>query len=316
MKENINIATEESLHSARKVTWTGFWTNSGLSAVKITAGLSGHSGALIADGVHSLSDLASDVLVLLMVGISHKQPDRGHPFGHGRYETFATLMLSAMLIAVAGGIFWEGLGKVLSFLQGAGLATPTWSALAVCVVSIACKEWLYRYTRRVGERIHSEAIVANAWHHRSDAFSSLATLGGVSGAMFLGEEWRILDPLAAMLVAVFIAAVGIRMTAGSVRDLLGTALPDGYVVSIKNAVSSTDGVMTFHRLRTAKSGSDCIVELHLKVDPAITVRDAHLISMAVEENIKHVLTEANTVYVNTHIEPYRGEQILPDGSCA
>lgn len=307
--------SECRLKAARRVTWVGFWSNLGLSAAKILAGVFGHSGAMIADGIHSLSDLASDLVVLVMVGISHKRPDREHPFGHGKYETLATLMLAALLIMVAGGIFWEGLTKVISSSRGNMLAQPGWEALAVCVASIACKEWLYQYTRHVGERIHSEAIVANAWHHRSDAFSSVATLIGVAGAMFFGPAWRILDPIAAMVVAVFIAIVGIRMIMSAFRELTGVALEDATIGQIKRAISSTDGVLTFHHLRTAKSGGDCIVEVHLKVDPEISVREAHAIATAVEKNIKSNLSEANAVYVNTHIEPYKGETILPDGSC-
>ena len=303
------------LQAARRVTWVGFWSNLGLSAAKIVAGVFGHSGAMIADGIHSLSDLASDLVVLVMVGISHKRPDREHPFGHGKYETLATLMLAALLIMVAGGIFWEGFTKVISSSKGTLLSQPGWEALAVCIASIACKEWLYQYTRRVGERIHSEAIVANAWHHRSDAFSSIATLAGVAGAIFLGPGWRILDPFAAMVVAVFIAIVGIRLVISAFRELTGVALDNITIDEIKRSISSTAGVLTFHHLRTAKSGGDCIVEVHLKVDPDISVWDAHAIATAVEKNIKANLRDANAVYVNTHIEPYKGEPILPDGSC-
>lgn len=315
MTHTDTMSNSDSLRAAKKCTWIGFWSNLALSVIKIIAGLIGRSGALIADGVHSMSDLVSDVLVLAMVNISHKSPDQDHPFGHGKYETLAALLLSALLIAVAGGIFWEGLSKIISVAKGEILPKPGIITLIVCVISILCKEWLYRYTRRVGEKIHSEAIIANAWHHRSDAFSSVATLAGVAGAIYLGDRWHILDPLAAILVAIFIAIVGIRMIIGAGRDLLGEALPADEQKLIKTAVTETDGVITYHHLRTTRSGADCIIEIHLKVDPQISVNNAHAISTAVEHNIKRILSQANSVFVSTHIEPYLGQEIMPDGSC-
>lgn len=309
------ISPRQSIRIARRVTWVGFWINAILGVAKIIAGILGRSGALIADGVHSFSDFASDLIVLLMVGISRRKPDTQHPFGHGKYETLATIILSAILIAVAGGIFWEGLRGTLDAIHGNTPPQPGLITLAICLLSILAKEWLYHYTVRAGRRIHSDAVIANAWHHRSDAFSSIATLIGIAGAIFLGPHWRILDPLAAMTVAVFIAVVGVRLAMPATRELLGVSLPPELLKTIQSTVASTDGVITYHHLRTAKSGADYIIDIHLKLDPTIPVTTAHSIATAVETNIRRAL-DADHIFVNTHIEPYLGQPILPDGSCA
>ncbi len=179
---------------------------------------------------------------------------------------------------------------------------------------MAVKEWLYRYTRRAGERINSTAVVANAWHHRSDAFSSVATLFGVAGAMFLGDKGRLLDPMAAMIVAVVIVVVSVKMALPAIKELLEIALPADVEVRIRMAIISTPGVKAFHNLRTRRNGSSVIVETHIKVDPYISVITAHDIATAVEKNIAAVF-DKDTSIVTTHIEPYEGEMIAEDGSC-
>lgn len=303
MKNYICELEGNDVKVARHVTWVGFWINAALGVAKIVGGIVGRSSALIADGIHSFSDFLSDIIVIVMVGIARKRPDSGHQFGHGRYEALATTLLSAILIIVAGGIFYEGVVKTLNVIHGEELPRPGGITLIILLASILSKEWLFHYTKRAGERIHSDAVVANAWHHRSDAFSSIATLAGVAGAMFLGEQWRVLDPIAAMIVAVFIAVVGIRMAKPGLDELLGASLPDKEREAIEQALSQTPGVKAWHRLKTFKSGKDSFVEVHIKVDPDINVREAHNIATKAEKNVALSLG-GKSIHVTTHIEPY------------
>ncbi len=305
---------QEEAREVKHVTLVGLVINILLGVAKIAAGVLGRSGAMVADGIHSFSDLASDVVVIVMVGVSRHKPDDTHPFGHGKYETMSTVLLAIILILVGAGIFWDGLSKILDSMRGEEMGSPGAIALIFCVLSIVSKEWLYHYTRRVGQRIGSPAVIANAWHHRSDAFSSLATLAGVAGAMFLGPKWHFLDPLAAMVVSLFIAGVGIKLAMPATRELLGASLPEETVAAIKKAIASTPGVITYHHLRTAKSGGDSIVDFHLKVSPEITVAKAHDIATEAERAVKAVCASKNC-FVNIHIEPYKGEEKSPDGSC-
>lgn len=276
----------EEAREVKHVTLVGLVINILLGVAKIVAGVLGRSGAMIADGIHSFSDLASDVVVIVMVGVSRHKPDDTHSFGHGKYETMSTVLLAIILMLVAAGIFWDGLSKILDSVKGEEMGSPGAIALIFCVLSIVSKEWLYHYTRRVGQHIGSPAVIANAWHHRSDAFSSLATLAGVAGAMFLGPRWHFLDPLAAMVVSLFIGGVGIKLAIPATRELLGASLPEETVAAIKKAIASTPGVITYHRLRTAKSGGDSIVDFHLKVNPEITIAKAHDIATETERAVK------------------------------
>ncbi len=301
--------------AVRRVTLVGLVVNVLLGVVKIVAGVVGSSGAMVADGIHSFSDLASDVVVLLMVGVSRHKPDASHPFGHGKFETMATVLLSLILIGVGAGIFWDGYTKVSSILEGHDtVERPGYVALVFCILSIVSKEWLYQYTLRCGKRVNSPAVVANAWHHRSDAFSSLATLFGVGGAIFLGPRWHFLDPLAAMVVALFIAGVGLKLVMPATRELLGAPLPTETIDAIKRAIVSTPGVITYHHLRTAKSGVDSIVDFHMKVNPDMSVREAHEIATHAEKAVKAACASEHC-FVNIHIEPYKNESIRSDGSC-
>lgn len=300
--------------TARRVTWVGFWCNAVLGVAKVVGGIVGRSGALIADGIHSFSDFISDILVLVMVGIARRKPDERHEFGHGKYETLATILLSVVLFLVSFGIGAEAIEKIKAVAGGEVLPEPGMIALVICLASILVKEWLFHYTRRAGRKIHSEAVVANAWHHRSDAFSSVATLIGVAGAMFLGPHWRVLDPIAALIVALFIAILSVKLAMPAMNQLLGESLPEEQQVNIRRELTSTPGVITYHHLRTASSGADVIIDVHIKVDGNLTVNEAHKIATAAEDNIER-LYPGVTVIVNTHIEPYEGEQIHLDGSC-
>lgn len=294
----------------RRVTWVGFWVNAVLAAVKIAAGIAGRSSALVADGVHSLSDFATDLVVIVMLGVSRRSEDENYTYGHGKYETLGTLVIAVLLMCVGVMMFYDGLAGVIRAAGGELPPRPGMVTLVVAILSIVSKEWLFHYTRRWGERIGSAAVVANAWHHRSDAVSSVATLLGVAGAMWLGHRWTVLDPLAAMLVSVFVAAVGFRLAAPTMKELLEVSLPAAVVTDMKQVVASTPGVVAFHHFRSRRNGTRMIVDLHIKVDPDITVSRAHDIATDVETRLRDKFGD---VLANTHIEPYRGEVRCTDG---
>ena len=300
---NETLTPEQCVKEGRHVTWVGFWCNAALGVAKILAGVFAASSALVADGIHSFSDFVSDVIVLAMVGIARKKPDRRHEYGHGKYETLATILLSLVLFVVAVGILYEGIGKVIGFFHGQEISRPGVWALIICVASIVIKEWLYHYTRRVGKRINSEVVVANAWHHRSDSFSSIATLAGVAGTMFLGRVGGICDPAAAIIVSIFIIIVAVKMAIPALHELLEISLPEEDLQRISEAIVTTPGVKAFHHLRTRRSGADVIVDMHIKVDPEISVEKAHDIASEVENKIR-ALYPQGTALVTVHIEPY------------
>ncbi|WP_289769699.1 cation diffusion facilitator family transporter [uncultured Duncaniella sp.] len=292
-----------SVSIIRHVTLVGFWVNAVLMVIKIAIGHYGHSDALVADGVHSLSDFATDLIVLAFVGIAYKGADSRHPYGHGKFETFASLLISVTLLLVAIGLGWAGVRAIISSLNGNPLPRPDIWTIAVAIIAILSKEWLYRYTIATGRRIDSSSLIANAWHHRSDAISSIATLIGVSSGYFLGEEWRIADPIVSIIIAFFIAWSAIGIGRPSVDELLERSLPNEKINEIEQAVASVDGVKAYHRLRTRRNGHSYLAELHIKVDPDITVTQGHDIATAVEYALRELLGQDSIITV--HVEPYR-----------
>ena len=302
-KDNAD-ATEvsEEVKIGRHVTWVGFWTNAGLSVMKILAGVFGRSSAMVADGVHSASDLLTDIAVLIVIGVSRKKADPSHSYGYGKIETFVTFLMSLLLGAVGIGILVDGVERGISFFKGDEIMQPTWLALGMAIASIAEKEWLFRYTRSAARKIASSAMEANAWHHRSDAFSSLATLAGIAGAMFLGPKWRFLDPLAAVVVSALIVAMACNMAKTSVKELVEASLPKEDSDAIANIIMTTPGVKDFHHLRSRSNGNTKIIDFHIKLDPDITLKAAHDIATNVENRLK---AEFNPSVVNIHMEPYR-----------
>lgn len=301
------LTGDQTVAVARHVTWVGFWWNAFLGVAKVLGGIFSRSSALVADGIHSFSDFFSDIIIIMMVGISRKKPDAKYQFGHGRFEALATLILSVVLILVALGILYEGIVNIIDFLKGGEIPRPGWVALGIILFSIVVKEWLYHYTRRAGERIKSEAVVANAWHHRSDSFSSLATLVGVGGSMFFGERWRILDPIAAIVVGIFIVVVGLQMAKPALGEMLGASLPKDKRRAIIHALKTTPGVRGYTAFRTFKSGFEGYVEVRIKVDADISVKEAHDIATAAEHNMSHAVTDL-VIHASTHIEPYTPRQ--------
>lgn len=258
---------------ARKVTWVGFAVNMVLTILKIIAGFLGKSTAMIADGIHSLSDFITDLFVIVFIGISGKEKDEDHRYGHGKYETFATLLISLALILVGIGIFWSGLSKIIQVVDGGVLEQPTYLALFAAVISIIFKEALFWYTKIVGDKIKSNAVIANAWHHRSDAFSSIGTALGISGAIFLGESWRILDPIAGVIVSFFILKVAFELGMPSVHELLEKSLPKETEKSIIDVIESHPDVIFQHNLKTRKIGNIFAIDVHIKLDKNISFVD-------------------------------------------
>ncbi len=304
--KDLESETSAEVRMGRHVTWVGFWTNAGLSVLKILAGVFGRSSAMIADGVHSASDLLTDVAVLIVIGVSRKKADSSHSYGHGKIETFVTFIISLLLAAVGIGILVDGVERGIDFFNGGEIPLPTWLALSMAVVSIIIKEWLFRYTRSTARKIASSAMEANAWHHRSDAYSSLATLAGIAGAMFLGPQWRFLDPLAAVVVSFLIIGMSWSMAKTSVMELLEASLPKEETDQIKELIESTPGVMDYHHFRSRSNGNTKIIDFHIKLDPTISLREAHDIATNVENRIKN---EYGPAVVNIHMEPYHSPTI-------
>lgn len=294
--------TKAYLHTIRRVTLVGFWVNAVLMVLKIIFGIIGHSDALVADGVHSLSDFATDAIVLVFVGIAYKSADSSHTYGHGKFETFASLLIAVVLLGVAAGIGIAGAGSIMSSMRGATLPRPDIFTIIVALASIGSKEYLYRYTIHAGKRINSSSLIANAWHHRSDAISSIATLIGVSAAYFLGSQWRILDPVASIIIAVFIAVSAIQIALPSVNELLERSLPPDQVRKAAETIASVPGVMTYHHLRTRRNGHSVIIDSHIKVAPDINVAEGHRIATEVEKSLRNVF--GTDIITNIHVEPF------------
>jgi cation diffusion facilitator family transporter len=287
---------------ARKVTWIGFAVNMVLTILKIIAGFVGKSTAMIADGIHSLSDFVTDVLVILFIGISDKDKDDDHRYGHGKFETFATLLISLALILVGIGIFWSGLSKIIQVFEGNILEKPTYLALVAALVSIVSKEALFWYTKIVGDKINSNAVIANAWHHRSDAFSSIGTALGISGAIFLGESWRILDPIAGVIVSVFILKVAFELGMPSVHELLERSLPKETEKSIIEIIEAHPDVIFQHNLKTRKIGNIFAIDVHIKLDKDISFVKSHDVATEIEVNLREKF--GSKTVTNIHTEPY------------
>lgn len=286
------------------VTLLGSLANFLLLVFKFVAGIWGHSSAMIADAVHSLSDFITDVIVLLFVNISSKPKDEGHDYGHGKYETLATSIIGIVLLFVGVGLFWEGSGKVFGYyFEGQELESPGNIALIAAIASIVLKEFLFQVTYRVGKQLNSQAVIANAWHHRSDAFSSIGTALGIGGAILLGAEWRVLDPIAATVVSLFIIKVSLQLIVPAINDLLEKSLPKNIEDEIQALILETPEVKNPHNLRTRRIGNDFAIEVHIRVDGQTTVSHAHELTREIEERLRRKFGEATHVVL--HVEPVK-----------
>ena len=298
-----NNTSEIRTKQIYRVTLLGMFVNMALCAFKLVAGIVGRSGAMVADAVHSISDLATDVVVLLFVKISAKPKDKCHKYGHGKYETVASLIIALALGAVGVGICINGAENIAAVVRGEMIAKPTFIALIAAVVSIAVKEWLYRYTVKVGSQTDSPAVIANAWHHRSDALSSIGTLIGIGCAYTLGGKWVIADPIAAIVVAALIMKVAIDLSRTALAELLEKSLPRATEEEILSIISATPNVHKPHNLRTRRIGSDIAIEVHVRVDGSMTVHDSHEISREIEHSLRERFGENTAVAI--HIEPLK-----------
>ena len=286
-----------------RVTFIGFVVNLVLSLLKLAAGILGRSGAMIADAVHSFSDLATDVVVIVFARISAKPRDDGHDYCHGKYETLATILISIALGIVGAGILVNSIGAVRVVLDGGLLPRPGLVALVAAVLSIAAKEILYRYTVREGRAIDSPSVIANAWHHRSDALSSLGTLVGIGCAYFLGDRWRIADPIAALIVAVFIFKVAFDLIRTGLGELLEKSLPEETEREILRIVTLDPAVREPHNLRTRRIGAAIAIEVHVRVDGAMSVACSHALTVGIERRLRERFGEETMIAV--HVEPLK-----------
>lgn len=283
------------------VTLVGSVVNIILTVFKIFAGVLGRSTAMIADGIHSLSDLLSDIVVIVFVKISAKGRDKDHDYGHGKFETFATLIISLMLIVVAVNLMSGGINKIRLILDGGEVSSPGMIALWAAVASIVLKEILYRYTIIQGKALNSPMMIANAWHHRSDAFSSVGSLLGIAGAIFLGDKFVILDPITGCVISIFILVMAVKMSVPAIKELLDVSLPDDVEEKIEATAKSVKGVVDLHELKTRREGPGIIMEGHLVLDSEISLKEAHDISKKVEESLrKEFGTETQ---ISLHLEP-------------
>ena len=268
------------------VTLTGSLANFLLLVFKFVAGVLGHSSAMIADAVHSLSDFVTDVIVLLFINISSKPKDEGHDYGHGKYETLATTIIGIVLMCVGAGLFWDGANKVFGFyFGGEQLESPGKIALIAAIISILIKETLYRLTLYVGKKENSQAVIANAWHHRSDAFSSIGTTLGIGGAILLGDNWRV------------------QLVIPAINDLLEKSLPTEVEDKILSIINETPEVRNPHNLCTRRIGNDFAIEVHIRVDGQITVSRAHELTKEIESKLR--LKFGPATHIVLHVEPIK-----------
>ena len=286
-----------------RVTFVGFAVNLVLSLLKLVAGVFGRSGAMIADAVHSFSDLATDIVVIVFARISAKPRDDGHDYGHGKYETLATILISIALGIVGVGILADSIRAIRVVIDGGLLPRPGLIPLVAAVLSIAAKKILYRYTVREGRAIDSPSVVANAWHHRSDALSSLGTLVGIGCAYFLGERWRIADPIAALIVAVFIFKIAFDLIRTGLGELLEKSLPEETEQEILRIVTADPAVREPHNLRTRRIGAAIAIEVHVRVDGAMTVACSHALTVAIERRLRARFGEGTMIAI--HVEPIK-----------
>lgn len=284
-----------------RITVFGTIVNTLLLAFKFLAGILGGSAAMLADAVHSLSDFLTDIVVLVFVKISNRPADRKHSYGYGKYETLATLCIGIALLAVGIGIAVDGVEKIIQVWNGETLAQPGWIAFWAAIASIALKELTYWLTIRVAKQVDSEALRANAWHHRSDALSSIGTGLGIGGAILLGQKWTILDPVAALVVSVFIVLTALRLTYGAIGEFLEQSLPEENENEIRAIVAADKELSELHHLCTRRLGNRVAIEMHLRMPGNTPLTIAHKHASVIEQQLKQRF--GDQTHINIHLEP-------------
>ncbi|MCI6324292.1 MAG: cation diffusion facilitator family transporter [Bacteroidales bacterium] len=284
-----------------RITVFGTIVNTLLLTFKFLAGILGGSAAMLADAVHSLSDFLTDIVVLVFVKISNRPADRKHSYGYGKYETLATLCIGIALLAVGIGIAVDGVEKIIQVWNGETLAQPGWIAFWAAIASIVLKELTYWLTIRVAKQVDSEALRANAWHHRSDALSSIGTGLGIGGAILLGQKWTILDPIAALIVSVFIVLTALRLTYGALGEFLEQSLPEENENEIRSIVAADKELSELHHLCTRRLGNRVAIEMHLRMPGNTPLTIAHRHASAIEQQLKQRF--GDQTHINIHLEP-------------
>ena len=295
------MQTENREREIYKVTLLGSAGNVALLVFKFVAGIMGHSAAMMADAVHSLSDFVTDIVVILFVRVSAKPQDESHDYGHGKYETLASFFVGLALAAAAMGIIVTGALKFASWMHGEQLPAPGRLALWAALVSIAVKELLYQYTARAGRRLDSQAVVANAWHHRSDAMSSVGAAIGIGGAILLGDRWTVLDPLASIVVGAMLMKVSIDLLRGSMNELTECSLSIETEQEIEEIIRACPDVCEPHNLRTRRIGNRLAIEAHIRMDGSLSLHDAHERASDIERRLKERF--GAQTHVTLHMEP-------------
>ncbi|MBQ7268515.1 MAG: cation transporter [Bacteroidales bacterium] len=284
-----------------KVTLAGSIVNLMLVGLKVVAGIAGHSAAMVSDAVHSLSDFVTDIVVLVFVRISARPQDEDHDYGHGKFETLATLLIGLALVAAALGIVVGGAVKLVHWLQGETLPAPRLLALWAALVSIVAKELLYHYTRFKGRKLESKALEANAWHHRSDALSSVGAAIGIGGAIGLGQRWAVLDPLASIVVGAMLLKVAWDLLGPSFGELTDSSLPADTEGEILDTICAVPGVEDPHNLRTRRIGNHIAAEVHIRLDGSQTLEQAHEKASEAERRFKARFGDRSHIII--HMEP-------------
>ena len=294
---------------ATRVTLYGAAINIILVIFKLIAGVLGQSAAMIADGIHSLSDLLTDAVVIIFMKLSSRPQDEDHDYGHGKYETLATAIIGMALFVVGLGICYGGVVKIWTALQGGQLEQPGWIALVAALLSIALKEWCFQFTMRTGRAIQSETVMANAWHHRSDALSSVGTAIGIGGAIALGPSWAVLDPIAAVIVSVLIVITAWKLMANALGELLERSLPEAMEKDIEHTVIEDPRLSDIHHLRTRRIGSHIAIEMHVRLPGSLTLAEAHNIVSSAEKRLRERFGQGT--FISIHMEPVKEKSLTP-----
>lgn len=297
----MNVNNTKRERKIYKVTIIGGVANAILLIFKFIAGFLGHSSAMIADAVHSLSDFLTDIVILIFVKISNKPADKNHDYGHGKFETLATFIIGMVLLAVGIMIFWSGASKIFMSIKGIELEQPGMLAFWAAIVSIIVKEAIARYTIINGRRLNSKAVEANAWHHRSDALSSVGAAAGIAGAIFLGPKWRILDPLAAVVVSIFILIMAVKFLVSCISEFMEHSLSEDIENEIINTVMSFEFVKNVHNLRTRKIGNGIAMDMHVVMDGDLTLEKSHQYTKDIENLLRSRFGDKSFIYL--HVEP-------------
>lgn len=286
-----------------KVTLVGSVGNVALLTFKFIAGILGNSAAMIADAVHSLSDFLTDIVVLVFVHISTKPQDTSHDYGHGKFETIASFLIGLALIAAATGIIISGGMELIAWLKGEPLESPGLLALWAALLSIAIKEILYHYTAHRGKTLDSQAMIANAWHHRSDALSSIGAAIGIGGAILLGNHWAVLDPLASIIIGIMLIKVAIELLKTSIGELTECSLSVETEEDIIHLIQSYPDVQQPHNLRTRRIGNRIAIEVHVRMDGDLPLSQVHDRATSIEQKLKERF--GPQTHVTIHMEPVK-----------